>query len=213
MNKDASDFMIQEYDQIARAYFGLRDQVNEWFKAYITLVGLPLTVLAAVLKLGSGSEPISIANLPDVVSALLILVAFLGFFVTLGTVNMRMEMILYARTINDVRRYFAVLDQKVKARQNGPELATYLILPTSDAKPRFFEPWRAVFWQVAMIGALDGIIFAVGIQSLARIGWLFSDLIALLYVLLHLVVYWWMAKRREKNWQTHFPQDLSPSNA
>ena len=26
MKKDASDFMIQEYDQIADAYFGLRDR-------------------------------------------------------------------------------------------------------------------------------------------------------------------------------------------
>ena len=32
MSKDANDFMIKEYEQIANAYFGLRDQVNEWFK-------------------------------------------------------------------------------------------------------------------------------------------------------------------------------------
>ncbi len=41
MNKDASDFMLEEYTQIASAYFGLRDQINEWFKSYITLIGLP----------------------------------------------------------------------------------------------------------------------------------------------------------------------------
>jgi len=68
MIKDASDFMIQEYDRISTAYFGLRDQVNEWFKIYVTLIGLPLTVLAAITKIGAGSANIDLTNLPKLYS-------------------------------------------------------------------------------------------------------------------------------------------------
>ena len=117
MNKDASEFMLEEYDRISSAYFGLRDQVNQWFKAYITLVALPVTVLTAVLKLDKEGPMVSLLALPDTVSGLLLLVAVLGFFIVLSIVAMRMEMILYARTINGVRRYFGVLDQTPSIRR------------------------------------------------------------------------------------------------
>ncbi|MBC8493120.1 MAG: hypothetical protein H8D43_04975 [Chloroflexi bacterium] len=211
MQKDASDFMIQEYDQIASAYFGLRDQVNEWFKTYLTLVGLPVTVLGVALKISNGEGPLSIADLPDVVSGPLIAVALLGFFVTLTIVSMRMEMILYARTINGIRRYFAVLDQKAKSEMGDFQLANYLILPTSDALPPFYEDWRAMFWQVVMIGILDGLILMVAVRSFFGIGWLWSAVVGGIYGLLHLGLYRLMAWRRESGWHVRFPKDLQPS--
>jgi hypothetical protein len=208
MNKDASDFMLQEYDTIASAYFGLSNRVNEWFKAYLALVGLPVTVLAAVLKIGNGGEPISIAHLPDVVSGVLLVVALLGLFVTLTILSMRMEMILYARTINGVRRYFGVLDRKANAEASDFRLADYLILPTSDALPPFFETWRAMFWQVVTVGALDGIILTVAVQGLLAIGWPLGAVVGGAYGLLHLGVYRWMAYRREREWHIYFPANL-----
>jgi len=211
MNRDASDFMIQEYDQIASAYFGLRDQVNDWFKTYLSLIGLPLTVLVAVLRFAEEQLPISIAQLPDVVAGLLVLVAALGFFVALSIVAMRMEMILYARTINGIRRYFAELDQKAKSKGGGRELAAYLVLPTSDSIPPFFESWRAMFWQVIIIGFIDGAILAVAVQSLLRVGWPWSMVIGMTYGLMHLGVYRWMAWRRDKEWHVRFPKNLQPS--
>lgn len=200
MNKDSSDFMLTEYDRISNAYFGLRDQVNEWFKAYLTLVGFPLTVLAAILKLGGYSISASLTDLPDIVSALLILVALLGFFVTLSIVSMRMEMILYARTINGVRRYFA---------NENSRMVDYLILPTSDSVPPFYESWRAMFWQVMVIGIMDGIILIVAVLSLLGIGWLWSVFIGLAFITLHWSVYLAMALKREKGWRKHFPTDLN----
>ena len=211
MQKDASDFMIQEYEQIADAYFGLRDQVNDWFKSYLSLIGLPITVLVAVLKLVGGELPISISRLPDIVAGLLILVAALGFFVTLSIIAMRMEMILYARTINGVRRYFAELDRSLGSKTAGCALVDYLILPTSDAAPPFFEAWRAMFWQVILIGVIDGAILTIAVQSLLQIGWLWSVVIGALCGLVHLGVYRWMAWRRAKEWQVRFPQSLQRS--
>ena len=208
MNKDASEFMLQEYERISTAYFGLRDQVNEMFKAYLTLVGLPLTVLAAVLKLGEDRVIVTLGALPDVVSGLLVVVALLGFFVTLTIISMRMEMILYARTINGVRRYFGQLDLDCPPATPHPQLTQYLILPTSDAFPPFFESWRAMFWQVCMVGALDGIIFGAAMQSLLRSGWLWAILIGLGYALWHLGWYRYMAWRRSREWIVRYPTNL-----
>jgi hypothetical protein len=202
MNTESKEFMITEYDKISSAYFGLRDQVNEWFKAYLTLVGLPLTILAAVIKIAEGSLSASIINLPDIVAGLLILVSLLGLFVTISIISMRMEMILYARTINCVRRFFANSDNT---------LVQFLVLPTSDAMPPFYESWRAMFWQVLMIGFMDGMILGVGILSLIHLGILVSILVAILFWLIHWLVYRIMALTREDKWKTtlHFPENLN----
>ena len=211
MNKDASDFMIQEYDQIASAYFGLRDQVNDWFKSYLSLIGLPLTVLAAVFRLSGQELTASIGQLPDVVSVLLVLIALLGLFVVLNIVSMRMEMILYARTINGVRRYFGEMDMRTGKAHGRGELSEFLILPTSDAVPPFFESWRAMFWQVVTIGCIDGLVLGVAIHSLARIYWFWCAIAGAVYGLLHLAVYGLMAQKREKGWTVRFPESLGAS--
>lgn len=204
MNKDSTDFMLTEYERISTAYFGLRDQVNEWFKAYLTLVGFPLTVLAAVMKLGNGADfSTDLNNLPPIVAGLLTLVAFLGFFVCLSIISMRLEMILYARTINGIRRYFGHQDNVLRE---------FLILPTSDSVPPFYESWRAMFWQVLLIGFLDGVIFAIGIKSLAGLGWITSALFGLGVVLVHWGMYRWTAWRRESEWKIHFKDNLTTSN-
>lgn len=200
MNKDSTDFMLTEYERISNAYFGLRDQVNEWFKAYLTLVGFPLTVLAAVLKISGENISTSLDDLPDIVSALLIVVSLLGGFVTLSIISMRMEMILYARTINGVRRYFANADIK---------LVDYLILPTCDIKPPFYESWRAIFWQVLLIGILDGIIMFGGIQGLFKFGLPLKILIGLMFMIAHWLVYRLMAWKREREWIIHFSSDIN----
>jgi len=217
MNKDASEFMLEEYDRISTAYFGLSDQVNEWFKAYVALIALPVTVLTAVLKLDKEGPLVSVSALPDLVSGLLVLVAVLGFFVVLSIVAMRMEMILYARTINGVRRYFGALDQAQHSARGGeahpqtPELAAYLILPTSDALPPFFESWRAMFWQVIFIGLIDGSILTVALHSLSGLSWGWSLAVGVAYGVAHLGVHAFMAWRRRRQWKVRFPENLQPS--
>lgn len=191
-SKDSSDFMLTEYERISTAYFGLQAQINDFFKSYLTLIGFPLTILAAVLKLGPGGNSISLTDLPNFVSLLLLLVSVLGVFVTFTIVAMRMEMILYARTINGVRRFFGEMDQN---------LPPYLILPTSDGKPDFYEPWRAIFWQVLLIGILDSAIATFGLQSLIKWQWTLGALFFLLFMALHLIVYRLIAFRRAREWK------------
>lgn len=213
MNNDASNFMLQEYSQIASAYFGLRDQVNQWFKTYIALISVPLTALTAITKLNSDSELMSITELPSIVSTLLIVVAFLGFFVNLSIVSMRMEMIQYARTINNVRRYFAVCDFNENPNKKEDALINFLILPTSDTVPPFYESGRAMFWQVIMMGFLNGSILCVSIFNLSpNLGWGISIIVGIFFLGIHWLIYWWMAKLRKKNWKTHYKDNLIPPN-
>ncbi len=119
-------------------------------------------------------------------------------------------MILYARTINDVRRYFAELDMPVSVKDQ--HLIDFLILPTSDKKPPFFESWRAMFWQVLMIGFIDSLVAGVAIISLTGIKLILVVLIGLGILGLHFYIYWSLAYKHENEWNIHFPIDLQKPN-
>src|SRR3990172_8483593 len=126
MNQDPSAFMLEEYTQTNLGFFHLQDKINDWFKTFIALYGVPFTVLAAVIGIGDGIEGMNLFELPGIVVFLLAVIAFLGFFVAMMIVNLRMEMILHKRAVNDVRRYFAQIDT------GDPRIADFLVLPTSD---------------------------------------------------------------------------------
>jgi hypothetical protein len=94
MSKDPSDFMLEEYVQTNLGFFHLLDKINDWFKTFIALYGIPFTVLAAVVGIGDGISSVEIFGLPAIVAFLLAVIAFLGFFVAMMIISMRMEMIL-----------------------------------------------------------------------------------------------------------------------
>ncbi len=200
MNQDASDFMAPEYDRISTAYFGLREQTTEMFKAYLTLVGLPLTVLVAVLNVKEGQVPLSLAGLPDVVTALLLVVAVLGFLVTMTLTATRMSMIQYARTINKVRGYSGDQD----ARDAGHRLALqpYLVLLTEDTKPSFFESGHSIFWQLLAIGALDGALVGVGCHNLLPLLPMGSVALGVTACGIHIGTYCWVAWKGNHGWNS-----------
>src|SRR4030065_1958830 len=107
MNKDPSDFMLEEYSQTNLGFFRLQGKINDWFKTFIALYGIPFTVLAAVIGLGDVINSLDLFDLPGIVAFLLAVIALLGCFVAMMIVSMRMEMILYKRAVNAVPRYFA----------------------------------------------------------------------------------------------------------
>lgn len=202
MNKDSSDFMITEYERISTAYFGLRDQVNEWFKVYLTLIGLPLTILAAVMRFSNDEVDHTLDTIPDIVAWLLLIVSILGFFVTISIISMRMEMILYARTINIVRRFFADKDK---------ELHTYLVLPKTDSKPPYYEKLNTMFWQVLIMGILNGSILIVAILNITKMHQVRSVIIGVIFLATHWVIYFLVTRNKEKAWSIRFPEDLGHS--
>lgn len=208
MRNNASDFMHQEYDRISKAYFGLSNRIVDMLKVYLALLGLPLTALAA-LGPESGGKAVYIDTFPPVVAGLLLVLALLGFLVALTIVSMRLDQIMYARTINSVRRYFADIGSDPSC--GASPIVQYLVLPTSDAKPAFFEAWRTTFWQVVMLGIVNGIVLAVGTLNFGMTAF-WAGIAGLGYLIVHILFYAKLAKSREARWTTRFPSESTQSN-
>jgi hypothetical protein len=208
MNKDASDFMLQEYEQIAKAYFGLREQQTEWIKVYLSVTAAPLTLLVATLQL-SGVSGFSLLHPPKVVVGLTFIVAALDVFVFLVYVATRMDMIMYARTINCVRGFFA----RDPGTGSPAGVRAHLVLPTDDAFPTFFELWHSTFVIVLMMGFVSGLLF--GACTAGVLAWFLvlrmrhwcaaAGMVTLASAALHLAVYYYAASRREKRWKAGGP--------
>lgn len=203
MAQNDSDFMITEYERISTAYFGLQNQVNDWFKTYLTIIGFPLTIFTAVLRLVPSDGEVKLTTLPVLVAGLLALVSLLGFFITISIVSMRMEMLMYARTINLIRRYFAL-------KTEG--LEKYLVLPKTDTKPGFYETKDSLNWQIGIIAIIDGVLLGIAFINLTAFGLCFSILISGGYSAFHLIFYRILANRRSKKWNIIHPDDLGTSN-
>ena len=209
MNKDPSDFMLEEYSQTNLGFFHLQDKINDWFRTFIALYGIPFTVLAAVIGIGDAIDSLDLFDLPGIVAILLAVIALLGVFVAMMIVSMRMEMILYKRAVNDVRRYFAEIDT---GNSGISGISDFLILPTSDLYPPFYEPWRDTFWQVLFIGFLDSLTLYIAIANLVGLDLVVLTIPAALYWALHWIAYWATARRRESQWHALHPANLQSAN-
>lgn len=214
-NEHVVNFALEEYDKIASAFFNLQDKISDWFRLYVAVIGLPIAVLAAVWNSQNGASDIRIPDLPYLVLVLSLVAGLLGFFISMIIVSIRFEMILYARTVNGIRRYFAELDGQHPRRgksKSAPLLLDFLILPTNDGAPPFFEIWKAIFLQVLTMGLFNGSFITVFLIGLELLPLVCNLLLGSLFGLFHLVAYWLFARRREQGWKHKFPEDLGQFN-
>lgn len=209
MSDKTTDFMLEEYKQIANAYQDLHSQQNELVKSYLTIVAIPASVIALVIQLIE-IDNISPATINETVSGivmplllgLMFSLSFVGIAVLLALVSIRGEALLYVRTVNCIRRYFVENESSINLRD-------YLVLPDHDNYPPFWEgPSTRSFWNVTMVALLNSFFaFAtffslfrlIGIESL-----LASSIIACVWFVLQYFLHRILLQRREDNYNTKF---------
>jgi hypothetical protein len=148
--QNKTDFMLEEYKQIASAFFNLSEQRNKMIQHFITLVALPFGALTAVMALGQSQYQIT--DLPIMVGLFAGLIGAVGILINAILVQIRFEMITYARTINLVRGYFS-------EETDGPSIDKYLALPRTDDYPKFNESPRSENWWAKYTGVFFETLF------------------------------------------------------
>lgn len=151
MDDSFKEFLLREYEEVAGAHFKTLESISAFFKNYIVIMSLP----AAIFSYFFSKDNFSNFNY------LLLSIAFLAFSiigmgVCLYVINLRLDAILYARTVNGIRRFFynsAEIDtlQKIKIRT----------LPASTLTPAYHDCWN--FWPVLLVFAIfDGVYASIG---------------------------------------------------
>jgi uncharacterized HAD superfamily protein len=158
--KTFEKFLLSEYEHIAHAHFNTVVSLANFFKHYIAIVSVPFVVIGLVLNWDSERKAGIMEFLgahPFLPLTSFFAVALIGFLVMVYAIHIRCDAILYARTVNGIRKYFygkSPLPLSEQRQVRG--------LPTTTALPSYMEP--LYFGTVVLTFALVGTIyFAVGL--------------------------------------------------
>jgi hypothetical protein len=197
--KGFESFLIVEYTNVAQAFFNAGSVITQFFQYYLLALAVPLTATGLVIKVTSGT--IDMWWLMQSGAA-----SYLGvFFLGIGAVgvcmatyiaNLRLDALLYARSVNGIRNYFYALGNLPKEQE-----PLIRILPRDTNRPNYFEPWFFLPVVVAF-AVLNTIYIAFGLLLVGLDGKL-RFAFPLIVFLAHPFIYLALVRHRDRHYLKH----------
>lgn len=108
-NASFHQFLLAEYNNIAQAHFNTVDSLANFIKHYIVIASIPFAaavVFFNVQQLDTEGVLRLINQHPIAAALFFSAVSLIGLLVLGYVINIRLDAILYARTVNGIRKYF-----------------------------------------------------------------------------------------------------------
>lgn len=198
-------YLLSEYEHIAEAHFKVNDTVTAFFRYYLLIMSLPISIIAALIAVGSNDSFLAgfLEAYVPLVAIVFLVIGCAGFGVLVYLINLRMDGLLYARTVNAIRRHFfdnVPIDIYTRYHKR--------VLPQTPYQPQYFE--LRYFFPVVVTMALFNtlyIFFAAAIFgglsiqdiSLCNVPWV-AWLALSLSLFVHPFVYWRTSLHRERTY-------------
>jgi len=197
MSTNAEKFMLEEYEQNAKAFFSLHTQKNNLLKNYLAFMSVGSAALGFVYQiLPIIFSKASLEFNTKLLAFLIWILVLIGIITFTAIIGVRHDMIFYAKTVNEVRGYFANKYKKIKP---------YLVLPISREYPHFFEtPSKYFFWELLLVGIVNSSLFLfsmiiISIMQFVLNFWLLFSLA--LCIVTHIAWYYYLSYIRKKEFQ------------
>lgn len=138
-NEKFERFLLAEYDHIADAHFETGKQVSKFFNYYLLILAAPVIIVTLIQnkKLDSIINPTQdkdVTILHWLIISILLIIALVGFALCWIVVELQLDSILYARTVNGIRNYFYTEANLPPAVEKATR-----VLPKDVGKPGFFS--------------------------------------------------------------------------
>lgn len=156
-NNDLTVFLLKEYENVAKAFFNSYDIAAKWVRYYLIILAAPFSFLALIYH----DKDIDLFNLPNSFAILISLIGLVNILVSFIIVDLRLDSILYARTVNGVRKYFV--------DQSGEKLDEYIVLPTDINKPDFFKFSNDLFVLAVFMSLINSLYISFGALQIVQI--------------------------------------------
>jgi len=187
------NFLLSEYSNIAQAHFKSIETISTFFRYYLLIMSIPLSAIAIISQIGSDKVQLtSFVNqykLP--ISIILFCISLIGLGVFCYIVNLRLDVVLYARVVNGIRKFFYdEFDEDINLKSR------WRTLPQSPQFPPYFE--RSFFLPVVFVfGIMNSLYFLFGnyVINYAYPNWI--GIATTLYFSLHFLIYGWYSQHRE----------------
>ena len=102
--KEFDEFQLEEYRNISQAHFKTIETISIFFRYYLLIMSIPIIIAGFFVK--PEAFEIYVAGYYQIFALLLIIISLLGCGMLGWAIILRMDGVLYARTINGVRKYF-----------------------------------------------------------------------------------------------------------
>lgn len=198
-NKEFHEFQLEEYKNISQAHFKTIETISIFFRHYLLIMSIPIIVAGFFVK--PEAFEIYVAGYYQIFALLLIIISLLGCGMLGWVIILRMDGVLYARTVNGVRKYFYN-----KINKNFERIIKIKVLPYATTKPHYFEP--GFFGPVIFcFGIINATYFSLGytissfggdIEKITKNIFTKIPIITfVLFILLQILLYCWFARIRE----------------
>jgi len=187
------EYLLSEYSNIAQAHFKSIETISTFFRYYLLIMSIPISAIAVFFQIALQREQfLSIVlqyKLP--ISIVLFCISAVGLGVFCYITNLRLDTILYARTVNGIRKYFydrsdINIDLKLQMR----------VLPQSPQLPLYYE--KSYFLPVVFVFGIINTIYGSLAYYILFKNYLYLLIIFIgFFLILHWLIYKWYAWHRE----------------
>lgn len=212
-------FQLEEYKNISNAHFEANKQIVIFFRYYLIIAAAPAGIF---IWFGNSGQLLNtlLSNNENVqlnifVGSFLIFISIIGFLASCYLMSISFDSILYARTVNGVRKFF--YDKYYKsAKLLDFQENHYRILPKNTSQPDYIQK-HSFGTIVVAFAIINSIYFGAGTRIIATIGDKFFPsylqipivfhnynlawviLFMILFFTMHLMYYFYMANYRNFN--------------
>lgn len=210
------EFQLEEYKNISNSHFESVKQVSIFFRYYLLILGAPVLLLNIFQNKENGLSDFFKGNSDsifyDISFYYFLAISLIGFFVYVYIINLRLDALLYARTVNKTRRYFYE-----NSSLSIDEFDYYLNLPITTSKPKYFE--KSFFIPLLSVFTLINcgfLICAFGIKIIDSpylLNWKYFDfpmtielivLITCVFFLIHWLAYYVLSNLKNNYYLKYF---------
>jgi|GEM_PF-738115 len=215
MSDKFEEFQLEEYKNISNAHFETNKQIGIFFRYFLLIASAPALIfiwfgkdINLLSTLINGNEDVLLRNL--FIGFFLLLISIIGLMSSFYLISLRLDSILYARTVNGVRKFFY-------NKENIKYEDQHRVLPKQTNIPKYFDihTFGILIFTVAII---NSIYFSLGTRIIAGVGNLFFPMLIngkfiyynynfgetvvafILFLLLHLVYYSIISKYRRMSY-------------
>jgi uncharacterized HAD superfamily protein len=188
------NFMLSEYSNIAQAHFKSIETISTFFRYYLLIMTIPLSAIGILSQIGSHNDQLIklIEDFKTPISIILFFISLIGLGVFCYIINLRLDAILYARTVNGIRKYFYdIFDEDINLKSR------WRVLPQSPQLPFYFEIsyFIPVVFVFSIMNSLYALLGAIILTDIIKRPW--ALILILAYFLSHLFIYWMYGRHRE----------------
>ena len=204
-NASFQTFLISEYNNIAEAHFTTVNTISSFFRYFLLIITIPIPIVVFLFhqlenQKAEGTQSVinSYASLASIGSITIFIV---GLCVVIYIINLRFDALLYARTVNGVRRYFYDLSETDIFGLNKIK-----VLPVTVSMPLYRE-WRYFYPVILALSVINGFYLFLSVSFFrmnisGSIGFEYTDFLVsiLSSSVLSTIIYFYLSNYREKGY-------------